>query len=344
MLEKRGVFERAVKHSKDISASYAHDFGRSYFEQARKIDSQVLSRMRTLMTKRIKLINDVVDADAFLAARARIVAGEVAAVDGTNAVPPLTGMNATIYASAVAWTTTKERSKATHNITAAVTPIAELHDFDDLRVLAKQLNEIRLDQSWPTTFREYYERQAALECQAPIVLIDGPIFTQNLMTQERYGQEILEDIAKSDRMFIGVIKDLRGSWAESKWAAYSLETGEVYEVGLLADEWRDRFESQRGVLDWAERHGKKFSRYVYRPGAKAFGFECRQSDFREALAILMANASATIGHETPLLLELVDARLRAEINGVNARNALIGPIWGAERSMAFDLSDERELR
>ena len=339
-----GVFSSALKESKDISESYARDFGRGYFDRARDADVSVIELMRAIMAKAgLGLIADVI---APFADQAREVLdlGQVAAVDGTNAITPTTIMNATMFASAVTWVTSRARSPARTRITACIAPVADISSAHDLRELAAKLDAARDDESWPTTFREHEERTAALASGVPIVLIDGPIFTQNLLTQSE-GRDLLQKmVLQTDQRFIGVIKDLRGSWAESKWAGYSLRTGEVYKVCDLAKEYKDRFKSHQDRREWAAEHTDTFSRYVYRPGSKAFGFECRQDDFPLALAILMANASPTIGHETPLLLEHVDARLRGEFNGYQARDILLGHLWGAERLMAFDLTDERGLR
>lgn len=337
-----GVFSSALKVSADITESYARDFGRSYFDRSRDADVSVIELMRKIMAPTLAMIAEVI-APETARARELLDTGQVAAVDGTNAIVPTTIMNSTMFASAVACMTSRSRVSRRTKITASTAPVVDIGTTHDLRELAIKLDAARDDQSWPTTFREHEERTAALESGVPIVLIDGPVFTQNLLTQSE-GRDLLQRMIVADQRFIGVIKDLRGSWSESKWAGYSLQTGEVYEVCTLAHEYNERFKSQREVRDWSAEHTGLFARYVYRPGSKAFGFECRQDDLPLALAILMANASPTIGHETPLLLEHVDARLRSEFDGLQARDILLGRLWGADRLMAFDLTDERELR
>jgi hypothetical protein len=179
----------------------------------------------------------------------------------------------------------------------------------------------------------------------------GRVFAQDLIAQEAGRALLAEIISIKDQHFLGVIKDVSQASAQVTWCARTLERGEGFVVGYVGDHMQMRFKRQSpAVLDWVLSHlGEAhrpdgFVRVVYRPGEKAFAFECRLSDLGLATGILLEDASPTIHHETPMLLELIDSQMRGGFRGREIRDAVIGRLMRKDWRMGIDAIDERTLR
>ena len=137
----------------------------------------------------------------------------LAAVDGTDAVRPVRFATDTIYAVGVMLV----RPGAPHAPRATVTRTRAVHLAPDyragigweqgLREWAAYLAGAReQEHSWVNTFREYAEREVALgwlnEDPDRVVLLDGPILTQNMLTQ-REAHDLLQALVETGRA-IGV--------------------------------------------------------------------------------------------------------------------------------------------
>ncbi len=352
-----GVFERALRpeNMTDISDTYSVQLGREIgVETMLSFDALTKQRVRRLMVNaneptrflfglKHKALRRLDEAKELLSS------GRVAAVDGTNALNVISLMNTSAYACAVGHITSRQRGKPSVKIVKTATEyerpeILENAPDDALAALCDQLDKIRIDESWPTTFREYQERREALECGAPYVIIDGPIFTQNLVTQPS-GRKLYEEMASSGQCFIGVIQGLRGTWTLSKRCSYSLETDEGFVVCPVAGQLQQRYKDADVIKKWTENPEiSTFVRGVFRPSQKAFGFECRLADLDIAIALLVADASETLGHELPLLLETIDAHLRAGFNGGFAADVVTGEIQRRDYRMGMDIIGERNFR
>jgi hypothetical protein len=281
-------------------------------------------------------------------AKEALLSGSVAAVDGTDAMTQLSFMCTSAYACAVAYLTTRQRGNPVVVVTQTntrYTTADRIHEAgrNDLIALSKELEDSRLDQSWPTTFREYQERLMAMTCGVDIVLIDGPIWTQNLITQPG-GRDLYGQMQLSPTIFIGVIKNLSGSWPLCKWCGYALEPGEGFVVGRLKTQLLERFMQNGTVRPWLNDLNEDYVRVVYRPHEKVFGYECKLAQLPLATAILLENASPTLNHEIPLLLEMIDVQVRAGFNGNIARKVVIEEIQRRNYRMGVDLRDERDYR
>ena len=182
-----------------------------------------------------------------------------------------------------------------------------------------------------------------LQCPAGCVLIDGPIFTQNLATQDM-GRSILDAMADMNKDWVGVIKDLRGAQSLTKWIAYSLLPGEMCTVDTVSESLPERFGVNSGDAGkWASAIDDAFVRVVYRPNKKAFAIECRRDFVPMAMAIIMADSSSTIGHEMPVLMNIADAKMR-RFESSAIRQNLMRRIADTDYCMGMDIVDERNYR
>lgn len=352
------VFEQALAARKDVTDTFFVEFGFDVDQSRLMIQSEMIlhQRVRNAMESSQgggRLFRLVTEAQSFLAQAEELLnSGKVAAVDGTVALGKIEFMNTSQFACAIGWVTSQQRGKPeiviTETSSAYVDP-TKIRNADDadLSSICNELDAARESESWPTTFREYEERRIAIDvCPADIVFIDGPIFTQNLLTQHT-GRDLLERLIGSPKTFIGIIKNLGSSWALCRWCAAALMTGEGYIVCPVGEPIKDRASaaSHSELLGWLPK-ADDFVRGVYRPSEKAFAFECRRRDVGLAVALLLANASPTLQHELPLLLETIDAQLRAGFDASMARNAVLNRIMVEKDGYqpAIDAIDEREFR
>jgi hypothetical protein len=353
------VFERIIGAKKDVSQNFCGEFGFEAQNSQAMIASELELQRRMFAFMQTgangsRLFQLEGESAGFLDKAHRLLSdGKVGAVDGTTALAKIDFMNTTQYACAVGWLTSRSRGNPhiiiTETSSAYIDPIRiQTADDAELASICDELDEARNSESWPTTFREYEERRIAIDlCEAEVVFIDGPIFTQNLVTQ-RLGRDLLGRLIASPKIYIGVIKNLSRSWALCRWSASALETGQGYvlcPVGQPIKERSPLAAGQQELLAWLER-ANEFVRVVYRPAQKAFAFECRKSDLGLACALLQLDASPTLQHEMPLLMETIDSQLRAGFDSELARSAILSRIMVQKDGYksAIDATDEREFR
>lgn len=352
--DMEGSFEDALKNAKLTHAVFpsqlCEDIG---LDAMLDTDIETEQRIRSIMEQAhdpdrfLFQMQSLVQAH-LLEAREALRAGCVAAIDGTDALRPVTFMNTTAYAVAIGCVTSQARSNphiqiTTTNAEHIRTRRVKHASIDELGRLCDVLDHGRFERSWPSTFREYHEREVALQSGVPIVLIDGPVWTQDLISQPS-GRALYDRMQGSSQKFFGVIKDLRNSWTLSKWCGYSLRTGEGYVIGPVRTQLQTHFSHRGEVTKWIDGLPEEYVRVVFRPQQKAFGLECRLGDLPLAMAILQEDASPTINHELPLLLEIIDAQVRAGFDGALASDAVISRLQQMDYRRAVDVTGERDYR
>ena len=232
----------------------------------------------------------------------------IAAVDGTDAVSSLRFASDTIYAAGVILVTpqTQHRPRAHVTRTQALhlTPgrnlgrtwMQAIQDWEEYLRGARQQ-----EQSWINTFREYEEREVAYEWMEEndrhIVLLDGPVLTQNMLTQDR-ARDLLLAIVNDERA-IGFIKNLSANPLLSA-IGYALRPGEVFVMRHWAAILSERFGNrQQNISDWITSNAGSMVRAVYKVNQKAFGIECVADRLPLALAILEYDNAGSIRSRYP---------------------------------------------
>ena len=281
--------------------------------------------------------------------------GAIGAVDGTDRLSPMSFASTQLMVSGICSVTSQRRGDPEMHLTSTTSDLAgaDLTDEDsnDLWTIAEQMDEAARDGSWSTTIREYFEREVAADMPKEVktCLIDGPFFTQNLMTQQVARDHLLEPMLRDSRRYIGVIKGLDSSWSICRWAALALDRGEVYVLSTIQDAFTERLNRGGGggaqiMAGWLERNASNFVRGVYRPNGKAFAFECALTDLPYAIAVLRNDASPQINHEIPRLLQVVDQHCRSSNNSAQIKKLLLAQLQAKNSDMATQLSDERISR
>lgn len=281
-------------------------------------------------------------------------AGLVAAVDGTDQLPPTSLAATTIYAVEVFGKTSQTSAASVCKVSTTRASSPTGRGTPDIYELARILDGARgvAASSSFTTFREYQERLFSLDelpSNVQTCMIDGPLFTQNLLTQEA-GRALLDRMVTSGRRYVGIVKSLSDSWALCKWAAYCLNPGEAYVIGTLSEQFtEDRARVAHGASDavkgWLSSDRKcGYVRVVYRPKHTAFAFECHLDDLPYIVSLLRFDASAHVGHEMPRLMQLVDAEARRANTSGKAQEKLVSEVAKRNKRLANDIDDERRSR
>ena len=277
----------------------------------------------------------------------------IAAVDGTDAVSPVRFASDTIYAAGVILVTPQTqhrprahvaRTHATHLTPAqnlGTSWMQAIQDWEEYLRGARQQ-----EHSWTNTFREYEERDVAYgwlqDDDDHIVLLDGPILTQNMLTQEQ-AHSLLSDIVSTERA-IGFIKNLSANPLLSA-IGYALNPGEVFVMHQWAAVLSNRFgERQQNISEWITTNAGSMVRAVYKVRKKAFGIECAADQVPLALAILEYDNAGPSDHDIPMLLQIADNHVRATFKGDSAREELIARFSAGDSTRFLALTNERSIR
>jgi hypothetical protein len=351
----RGIFDSALENQRPVEETFFLDFSadETIAQNLQQSDEAVQRRIRQIMedaNSETRFLFDFPtygnDFDEEVAADLR--EGAIAAIDSTDVLPVTDLMNTSFYAVGVGCITSRKRHSPEVVLTTTNTRYARPDEIagndENLFTLCDELDNIRQTKgSWATTFREYQEREVAISCEPETVLLDGPVFTQNLITQH-LGRDLYDQMMQTGKRFIGVIKDLGSSWAISKWTAMSLERGEGFVLCPIQEQYAIRFEGNRNINNWVGRLPGQYVRVVYRPAEKAFAFECALADLPYAVSLLRQDASPTVNHEIPLLLETVDSHLRGSNNSQAIKHSFISEIQRNNYRMGVDITNERNYR
>jgi hypothetical protein len=350
-----GVFDSAIANQRPVPETFFLDFStdQTISQNLHQSDEAVQRRIRQIMENARSPTRFLFDFQAYgndfdEEVAADLVSGEIAAIDSTDVLPVTDLMNTSFYAVGVGCITSQNRHNPEVVLTTTNTRYARPDEIaandSDLFSLCDELDNIRQTKgSWATTFREYQERTIAIDCEQETVLLDGPIFTQNLITQHS-GRELYSRMMQTGKRFIGVIKDLGSSWAISKWTAMSLERGEGFVLCPIQEQYQRRFRDNISINTWVSRLPGQYVRVVYRPAEKAFAFECALADLSYAVSLLRQDASPTINHEIPLLLETVDWHLRGSNNSQSIKHSFISEIQRNNYRMGVDITNEGNYR
>ncbi len=350
-----GVFKSALTNQRLVSETFFIDFSadRTIAQNLHQSDEAVQRQVRKLMENahsptqflfNFQTYGNNTDEEV----QSDLSIGAIAAIDSTDVLPITDLMSTSFYAVGVGCITNRNRHAPevvlTTTNTHYVTPDEIAVDDENLFAICNELDKVRDTKgSWATTFREYQEREVAIKCEQTTVLLDGPIFTQNLITQHS-GRELYSRMMQTGKRFIGVIKDLGSSWAISKWTAMSLKKGEGFVLCPIQQQYQMRFGDNRTINDWIGSLPGQYVRVVYRPAEKAFAFECALADLPYAVSLLRQDASPTMNHEIPLLLETVDWHLRGSNNSQAIKDSFIGEIQRNNYRMGVDITGERNYR
>ena len=262
----------------------------------------------------------------------------IAAVDGTDAISPLRFVSDTLYAAGVVAVTPRTHDQPRARVTRTrASSYASTQDFsttweDKVREWGEYLRGAREEEmSWVNTFREYEERELAYEWLSEddkrIALIDGPVLTQNLLTQAT-ARDLLERIVATKRA-IGFIKDLSANPLLVAIGC-ALEPTEAFTLNHWSNILSGRFRNgQAEIASWINEHADDMVRVIYKLNRRAYGVECLRSQIPLAFSILQQDPSGSADHDIPMLLQIADSHVRAHFNGQSARDEVFSKTFPA---------------
>ena len=277
----------------------------------------------------------------------------IAAVDGTDAISPLRFVSDTLYAAGVVVVTPRSQHQPRARVTrTSASSYASTQDYshtweDNVRDWGEYLRGAREQEtSWVNTFREYEEREIASEWidgeEDRIVLIDGPVLTQNLLSQIA-ARGLLERMLRTARV-IGFIKNLSANPLLVAIGC-ALEPGEAFVLSHWSNLLSERFRGgQEAISSWIMGNAGGVVRVIYKLHRKAFGIECARSQVPLALAILQQDPGGSADHDIPMLLQIADSHVRSLFNGASARDEVLARYGLSDPTRFLELTNERSLR
>ena len=175
-----------------------------------------------------------------------------------------------------------------------------------------------------------------------IVLIDGPILTQNLLSQDA-AHSLLEAMASSHQV-IGFIKELSANPLLVAIGS-ALHPGEAFVLHHWTNLLQERFRhSQEAIADWIGANADDIVRVIYKTQRKAYAIECNATLTPLSLAILQHDPGGPSDHNIPMLLQIADAHVRSQFNGQAARDETLARFSINDPERFAALTNERSLR
>lgn len=274
--------------------------------------------------------------------------GEVAAVDGTTALPiQIYSAGQALCVAIGSLSHQRPMQDALHYWSSRLL-LAEARDTDDY--LAREEQGIfGISQ---TAYLRYFEVQHALEIAEPYLFLDGPIVYEWLVAT-REGVELYERLFASSRQAIGVMKNIKVNAEFSKYAR-ALRTGELYVIETLADHLATSNASNRNRGEATHRfassafqrtHAPSILRGIFKPRKKAFGFEVHADHLETMLRILASDCQLNnAGHEIPYLLNRIDEEVRGNYGSRILRDRIAARMSQHGEELFFEETNERAFR
>jgi NurA domain len=345
--QQKGIFETVLSNSRNISATYYNDLvlQRELSDDPAAFDDLLHgTRQRMQANGGVRQISTTTQAAIDHVERLH-KAGQIAAVDGTDAISPTESMSKTVYAVGVISTTAQTLHDPHIEMTESHRRIPHLAKDEDFFAFIDRLDGwVDQDHSWVRTFREYCERKEALrlidEDDMPLVLVDGPLYTQNLLTQSLARNGILGEMQQHSDRLIGFIKDLHSSKI-MHLAGMALQPDEYWTVSSWRDLLARRFANDKEKTQWIDKARTDWVRTIYRKNAKAFAFECHPDLIDTGVALIASQiaCAAIINHEIPFLLHCADRIVQARVNAAAKSENLI-----SNSPYYANLANERAFR
>ncbi len=355
------IFRQVLQNAKDVTDTFDIDLGGIPFDvvESHHQAEPYIQKMRELMEQTIlapdtdlsTIDHGLIDMGAWAKVfggpiQGALKSGDVVAIDGTPLVPYQRFLIEQVYACAVGTLTYREHMALKAQVVKTQAQQGLFLDEEETHRFVMEVEDLSASQSWPAAFMEYKERQAARDHPAHYALIDGPFITQNLLTQEE-GRKLFQTMLGANRKcYVGVTKDLRFAHAEERFEAAALRTGELFvrnsEYNVLKARLAKDYSG--AVKRFGEDYLVDILRGIFKPGRKAFGFQCHRSDLPAVVCLLSIDANTQPGHEIPFLLEQVDAKLRGRYRPTETMAAIEFALASDNIDEFYDEAEERKFR
>ncbi len=351
------MFRELVRRSKRISRDeFAINFGGIANDVVEMLDSEparaATREARALMENAATLPNGKprlrqVDF-GFFSQAPELEKGEVAAVDGTPALPMQLYSAGQALCVGIGSLSYRRPLQDSLHYWSSKAFLSESRDTDDF--IGRQ--EQGLFGISQTAYLRYFEVKHGLEIKEPIILFDGTLVYEWLVATHE-GTELYNELFNSGKQCMGIMKNIK---ANTQFATFAraLKTGEVYVIETLFDHLsqsnapnRNHGEAgERYVLpEFRENVAPNILRGIFKPAKKAFGFEVHMNHLEDMLRIMAADCQLNnVGHEIPYLLNRVDEEVRHMFNQHLLRDRIAEQMATQSEELFFEETNERVFR
>jgi hypothetical protein len=275
--------------------------------------------------------------------------GEVAAVDGTPALPLQVYSAGQALCVGIGSVSHRRPLRDSIHYWSSRAFLEEAEDSRDF--LARE--EQGLFGISQTAYMRYFEVKHGLDIAEKYLFFDGPVVYEWL-TATTEGLALYKQLFTSDKKAIGVMKSIKANAVFAKYAK-ALQTGEVYVHETLAD----HLEGLASNANHGERREKtRFSssaflrdtavhvwRGVFKPAKKAFAFECHANHLEDMLRIMAADCQLNyMGHEIPYLLNRIDEEVKTNFKSSILRDRIASRLAVQSEELFLEEGDERLFR
>lgn len=273
--------------------------------------------------------------------------GEVAAVDGTPALPIQMYSAGQALCVGVGSLSHRRPMRDTMHYWSSRAFLAEADGPGDF-IAREQQGLFGISQ---TAYLRYFEVLHGIEIDEPLVLFDGTLVYEWL-TATREGVDLYERLFASGKRALGVMKSVSAN-AVFASLARAMNPGEVYIHETLADHLErsrapnaNHGEAGRFALPgFVNGVARSILRGLFKPAKKAFGFEVHAAHLDDMLRIVAADCQLNhVGHEIPYLLNRVDEEVRASFRGTILRDRIAVELAAQSEDLFFGEVDERLMR
>lgn len=275
-------------------------------------------------------------------------AGDVAAIDGTNALPMQMYSAGQALCVGVGSISHRRPMEDSLHYWSSQTNLSQAEDSNDFLAI----EERGLYGISQTAYLRYFEVRHGLEITEPYVLFDGTLVYEWLVaTQE--GVDLYSRLFSSGKECIGIMKSLNANPVFAKYAR-ALRSGELYIIETLEDHLNqsnapNRNQGERvnryALPEFRQNIAPRIYRGVFKPRNKAFGFEVHENHLENMLRIMAADCQLNhAGHEIPYLLNRIDEEVRKNFNQKILRDRIASQMAMQSEELFFGETPERSFR
>ncbi len=355
------IFKQVLARAEDVTDTFDIDLGhipQDVVESRRQAEPHIRN-VRELMDARVltpcvdtsSVTNGLIDMAAWVEVhgapmREALRTGDVVAIDGTPLLQFQRFLTSQVYACAIGSLTYRDHLALKAQVVKTQAEPGLFQDQEATKQLIDETQRLSSSQSWPSAFMEYQERKSALSHKAKYVIVDGPLITQNLLTQQEGRNLYTQMLGFKHKCYVGITKDLRFADAVERYEAAALRTGELFIRNTEYNVMKSRLDKDYvgAVKRWSEDYLVDVFRGIYKPGRKAFGFQCHRDDLPAIVCLLIMDCHTQPGHEIPFLLEQVDAKLRGRYRPNETMCAVEAVLASNNIDEFYDEAEERMFR
>ena len=342
------MFQELLKGSKRISKdTFANNFGGIPDDVVEMLNSpqalKTIQEAREIIEKDSpdSYLTSVGEVKFGLLSEAReLEKGEVAAIDGTFALPMQKYSTGQAICVGIGSLSHRRPMQDSLHYWSSKVFLSEASDTDDFIEREKR----GLFGTYPTAYLRYYEVEHCLEIEEPYLFLDGPLIDESL-TARPEGVQLYNKLFQSGKQTLGVIKNITNP-IFTKFAR-ALKPGEIYVVGTLEEHLNQSSTTRnRYILDeFKNSIAPDIFRGVFKPRNKAFGFEAHKDHLENMLRIMAADCQMNNpGHEIPFLLNRIDQEVRRNFSQRILKDQIAVQMATHSEELFFEEIDERFFR